>query len=297
MSTPRFLTLPSAVRRVDVETSRGRFAALEAIPGAGVCDRLPALLVPGFTGSKEDFIAILQTLCAAGRRVLAVDMRGQYETPGPDDPHAYECAALGADVSALCREMGGRVHLLGHSFGGLVARETVLAGEQPLASFTLMSSGPGAITGQREVEGRELLAALGGTDDAGRPITVATLWDGVLEPQAVAGGVPAEIVAFLRRRMLANSPVGLAQMGHEVLSCPDRVDELVKADLPKLVLYGENDDGWETGVQAEMAGRIGAAKVVIPGAAHSPAVDAPETTASALTEFWNAAERSVPGSA
>jgi pimeloyl-ACP methyl ester carboxylesterase len=31
--------------------------------------------------------------------------------------------------------------------------------------------------------------------------------------------------------------------------------------------------------------------VVIPGAAHSPAVEAPETTASALTAFWNDAER------
>jgi pimeloyl-ACP methyl ester carboxylesterase len=284
------------VRRVDVETSRGSFAALEAMPGAGVCDRLPALLVPGYTGSKEDFIAILQTLCAAGRQVLAVDMRGQYETPGTDDPHAYECAALGADVAAICAELGGRVHLLGHSFGGLVARETVLAAELPPASFTLMSSGPAAITGAREAEGRELLAALG-TDGANGPVTVATLWESVLEPQAVAGGVSAEIVAFLRRRMLANSVAGLLQMGHEVLSCPDRVDELAKVELPKLVLYGEDDDGWETRAQAEMAAKIGAAKVVIPGAAHSPAVDAPETTASALTGFWNAAERGAASGA
>jgi pimeloyl-ACP methyl ester carboxylesterase len=278
------------VRRVDVETSRGGFAALEAMPGAGVCDRLPALLVPGFTGSKEDFIAILQTLCSAGRRVIAIDMRGQYETPGTDDPHAYECAALGADVAAICDSLGGRVHLLGHSFGGLVARETVLAAELPPTSFTLMSSGPAAITGARHAEGRELLAALG-TDGENGPVTVATLWEAVLEPQAVAGGVSAEIVAFLRRRMLANSVAGLLQMGHEVLSCPDRVDELAKVELPKLVLYGEDDDGWEPGAQAEMAAKIGAAKVVIPGAAHSPAVDAPETTASALTGFWNAAER------
>jgi pimeloyl-ACP methyl ester carboxylesterase len=33
--------------------------------------------------------------------------------------------------------------------------------------------------------------------------------------------------------------------------------------------------------------------VVIPGAAHSPAWDAPETTASALTDLWNQAERST----
>jgi pimeloyl-ACP methyl ester carboxylesterase len=39
-----------------------------------------------------------------------------------------------------------------------------------------------------------------------------------------------------------------------------------------------------------MAHRLGARRVCIPGAAHSPAVEAPATTASILTEFWNTAE-------
>jgi pimeloyl-ACP methyl ester carboxylesterase len=43
-------------------------------------------------------------------------------------------------------------------------------------------------------------------------------------------------------------------------------------------------------MQAEMARRLEAECVVLPGAAHSPAVEAPETTAAALTRFWNAAE-------
>jgi pimeloyl-ACP methyl ester carboxylesterase len=39
-----------------------------------------------------------------------------------------------------------------------------------------------------------------------------------------------------------------------------------------------------------MAGNLDAECVVVPGAAHSPAVEAPETTAAALVRFWNAAE-------
>jgi pimeloyl-ACP methyl ester carboxylesterase len=39
-----------------------------------------------------------------------------------------------------------------------------------------------------------------------------------------------------------------------------------------------------------MAARLRAQRVCIPGATHSPAVEAPETTASALNKFWNAAE-------
>jgi pimeloyl-ACP methyl ester carboxylesterase len=95
--------------------------------------------------------------------------------------------------------------------------------------------------------------------------------------------------------MFMNSLTGLLGMAHEVLSSVDRVDQLAKviadARVPVLVLYGENDDAWDPQEQALMAERLEARKVVIPGAAHSPAVEAPETTASALTVFWNAAER------
>ncbi|MDN3352719.1 alpha/beta hydrolase [Actinomadura sp. DC4] len=288
MSTPRFLTLPPGVRRTDIETSRGAFAALEALPGSRVCERGPALLVPGFTGSKEDFIAVLQTLAGAGRRVIALDMRGQYETPGPDEASAYSCAELGADIAAVIEAIGDPVHLVGHSFGGLVTRETVITDPSLTESFTLMSSGPGAITGGREVEGRVMLAAL-------PKVGLEHLWSTRMEPDAIAKGVPPEIVAFLRRRMFANSGAGLMGMANEVLSCPDRVDQLAKVaggvGLPVLVLYGENDDAWAPAEQALMAQRLDARRVVIPGASHSPAVEAPETTASALTTLWNEAER------
>jgi pimeloyl-ACP methyl ester carboxylesterase len=289
VSTPRFLTLPPGVRRTAIETSRGAFAALEALPGSGVCERGPALLVPGFTGSKEDFIAVLQTLAGAGRRVVALDMRGQYETPGPDDASAYSCTELGADIAAVIESLGDPVHLVGHSFGGLAARETVVTDPSLTESFTLMSSGPGAISGGRAVESRVMLAAL-------PKVGLEHLWATRMEPNAIAKGVPPEIVAFLRRRMFTNSGAGLMSMANELLSSPDRVDQLAKvagaAGLPVLVLYGENDDAWAPEEQALMAERLGARKVVIPGAAHSPAVEAPETTASALTTFWNEAERS-----
>jgi pimeloyl-ACP methyl ester carboxylesterase len=261
---------------------------LEALPGSGVCERFPALLVPGFTGSKEDFIAVLQTLAWAGRRVIAIDMRGQYETPGPQDESAYTCAALGADIGAVLESFGEPAHLVGHSFGGLVTRETVICDPTPLVSYTAMSSGPAAIGGGREIEGRVLVAAL-------PKVGLEHLWSTRMEPEAIARGVPPEIVAFLRRRMFMNSRAGLLGMAGELLSALDRVEQLAKAtaeaDVPVLVLYGENDDAWEPHEQAAMADRLGSRKVVIPGAAHSPAVEAPETTASALSAFWHDAEQ------
>ncbi|MEO3826147.1 alpha/beta hydrolase [Actinomadura sp. B10D3] len=288
MSTPRFVSLPPGVRRTTAETSRGPFAALEALPGSGVAERWPALLVPGLTGSKEDFLGVLQTLAASGRRIVAIDMRGQYESIGPDDPSAYTRAALGADIAAVLEALGpDPVHLVGHSFGGLVCREAVLAGASP-ASLTLMSSGPSAVTGQAAAKARALRDAL-------PELGLEQIWALSLEPDYAGHGVEREILAFLKARTLGNSPKGLACMADEILTAPDRVDELAKhcADtgLRTLVLYGEDDDVWDPRAQAAMAERLNTSKVVIPSAAHSPAWEAPETTAAALRDLWAGIER------
>ncbi|RCG18659.1 alpha/beta hydrolase [Sphaerisporangium album] len=286
MSTPRFLSLPPGVRAQRIETPVGSFAALEALPVSGVPERWPALLIPGYTGSKEDFLAIFQTLAQAGRRVVAIDMRGQYETKGPDDPAAYSCEALGEDIDAVAEAVGGGepVHLLGHSFGGLVTREAVIGGVIKPASHTLMSSGPAGIIGAREQAARLMLRTL-------PEVGLEHIWAHRLEPEAIAAGVPDHIVAFLRRRLFANSPTALVTMAEQVLGAVDRLDDLCELDVATLVLYGEHDDGWPPPLQAEMAKRLEAECVVVPGALHSPAVEAPETTAHALTRFWNAAEQ------
>ena len=301
MSTPTSLELPDGVRRTTIHTARGAFAALEALPGSGVCERDAALLVPGYTGSKEDFLAILDLLADDSRHVIAIDMRGQFETAGAEDLAGYAAAALGADILAVMQATGAR-HLVGHSYGGLIGREAVLAGTgTEFASFTLMSSGPGALTGPRAKDLRAMLAALGVGDgartDGDRPdkaalrAGIAELWRAHLEPQAVSAGVPGHIVAFLRRRMLGNDPDGLVLMAAHMLAAPDRTAELARLDqLPMLVIYGENDNSWSPAAQENMARRLGARRLCIPAAVHSPAVEAPATTASALTEFWDAAE-------
>ena len=294
MSTPTSLDLPDEVRRTTIATSRGRFAALEAVPASGVCEREAALLVPGYTGSKEDFLAVLGQLAGGGRRVVAIDMRGQFETPRADDRDGYSASALGSDIIALLSATGAR-HLLGHSYGGLIAREAVLAGAG-LASVTLMSTGPGALTGPRAEELRGMLDLLGVRDGAmpepaALQAGICDIWQSYLEPAALADGVPAPILAYLAKRMLSNDPDGLVLMARHLLTAQDRTADLAALrGIAILVIYGEDDNSWSPAEQEAMAARLGARRVCIPAAAHSPAVEAPAMTAATLTRFWNAAE-------
>jgi pimeloyl-ACP methyl ester carboxylesterase len=303
VSTPRSLKLLGRIRPCSIQTARGTFAALAAQPARGVCERRPALLLPGYTGSKEDFLAVLEPLAAAGRRVFAIDMRGQYESQGAADRSGYSPDELAADVCAVASQVAedaAGVHLLGHSFGGLIARQAMLSGRARFGSLTLLGSGPARLSGQRAIFLRHALSLLDSKNGArvdddidqlrGK---VRQLWDEYLGPEAKSSGTPSHIIAFLRKRTLGNCPVGLIMMGRYLLECPDLTRELADLEGARiLVMYGENDDAWLPAAQDRMARRLGAQRVCIPGAAHSPAVDAPDTTASTLTRFWNAAEQS-----
>ncbi len=288
--------MPRRVRPATITTPRGSFAALVAPAALGVSERHPALLVPGYTGSKEDFLAVLESLAAGGRSVTAIDMRGQYQSDRARGSDGYALSQLAEDllaVAAVAGGAGGRVHLLGHSFGGLIARQAVLAEPAGFLSLTLLGSGPGTIGGVRAQALGEFLEFVGpaGNDTGALSGRIGQIWEQRLGPQAVADGVSADVLGFLRGRLLGSCPVGLTEMARHLLDCPDLTAQLAAvAMLPKLVGYGENDDAWPPEVQDLMAVRIGAERVRIPGAGHSPAVEAPETTAAMLTAFWNAAE-------
>jgi pimeloyl-ACP methyl ester carboxylesterase len=266
-----------------VVTPRGRFAAFVLDPPTQA--RGTALLVPGFTGSKEDFVAVLGPLAAYGWRVVAYDQRGQHETPGVEhlDAEQYSLPELAADLLAVAGATGkGPVQLVGHSFGGLVAREAVLAEPTAFASLTLLCSGPSGVDGQTAQVAHVFAAAL-------EQFPIEQVWEAKVAYDANQGlYLPSdpELADFLRTRFVNNDPMGLATFARMLTQAPDRTAELAAVPIRLLVAHGERDDAWPTAVQAEMADRLGAALMVIPDSGHSPAAEAPDTTAELLHRFW-----------
>ncbi|MFI1481073.1 alpha/beta fold hydrolase [Streptomyces sp. NPDC020747] len=290
MSRPATFVPPPGTRAYRLGTARGEFAVIEA----GSPEKGTALLLPGFTGSKEDFISLHEPLAAAGYRTVAVDGRGQYETPGPtDDETPYAQAELAQDVLAQIDALTGtptggpqeRVHLVGHSFGGQVARAAVLLDPPRFRSLTLMSSGPAEISPSQQQRVKLLRDALAVMD-------MGQVWEAIqaLEPPEDAeGGLDAGLDAQddLKHRWLGNSPAQLIAAGRQLCEEPDRVAELAAVRLPVHVLSGESDDTWPVPLLDDMAVRLDAHRSIVGGAEHSPNSDRPRETAEALAAFWD----------
>lgn len=284
---------PACATARTLRTARGDFAVLDAVPDGGVAGRGTVLLLPGFTGSKEDFIALLEPLTRAGYRAVTVDGRGQYETAGPDDESAYAQGELARDVLAQAEALTGepgagpRLHLLGHSLGGQIARAALLVDPRPFATLTLMSSGPAAITPAQQARATMLADALA-------VLSMDEVWQAMQAmepppPQEAATGADgdADDAEALRARWLKHSPAQLTATGRQLSTEPDRVAELAALPLPKHVVSGERDDTWPLPLLDDMAVRLRAHRTVIPGAEHSPNTDRPATTAAALIDFWD----------
>ncbi|WP_435059701.1 alpha/beta fold hydrolase [Streptomyces sp. bgisy060] len=285
MSKPRSLVLPPRTRARRLETARGRFAVLDTAPSGE--RRGTALLLPGYTGSKEDFLALLGPLSEAGYRVVAVDGRGQNETHGPRGRAAYRRKALALDAVAQAAALGdGPVHLVGHSFGGLVARAAAGVAPGAFRSLTLLSSGPGRVARPQRIRLWVLRASL--TLLSKEQVWQAMCWldDRGEEPDTYDA---PELAGFLRRRWMRTRIAQLSGAGRLLLSHEDGTEQLAALSMPLHFAYGSDEMVWAPAELSVAAARTGAHHTVVAGAGHSPNVSHPEELTVRLTGFWERA--------
>ena len=234
-----------------------------------------ALLIHGYTGSKEDFAEVGPILAARGYRVVAYDNRGQHESAHSQRDDAYTIASLARDAMAMADRLDlERPHLLGHSFGGLVAQRAVVMMPDRWASLTLFCSGP---------HGRFGLADLTDIIDV---LSVRSMQEG-WDPDRDAEARKSVRYEVLKRRWAMSDPRSVITHAKHLLTEPSIVEQVHATGLPVHVVYGENDDAWPTAMQDQMAHDLDAPITVIPDAGHCPNEDRPEDTAAVIAEFWD----------
>jgi pimeloyl-ACP methyl ester carboxylesterase len=276
----RFGTLPipltDAVTNVGIDLPVGRLTAIRSLPEGSV--RGIVLLVPGFTGSKEDFGGFLPLLAARGWEAWSYSQRGQADSAAPVGIENYGLEDFAGDAVAVAALVGGgrEVHLLGHSFGGVVARAAAIASPGSFADLTLLCSGPHGWVGRLDRE-EEILRSRG-----------SAAWWNEDNPHTV--GLPDAALtadeAFRRLRLGQTSDEQLLGAAAILADETDTTGDLLATGLDVLVAHGADDPAWPQDWQAAMAGLLDAQYAVIPDAAHSPQLENPEVTADLLDGFF-----------
>lgn len=277
------LEVPQSVEILAVTIPAGVVSVAHASPAEGVRVKGSVLCVPGFTGSKEDFYPILPALAALGWDVWVYSQRGQADSFAPKGCENFTRECDAEDACALAKIISSvsnvvRVHLLGHSFGGLVAQAAAIAHPERFESLTLMSSGPHGWAGRHDLD-KQLLLDHPDSD----------LW-ALNNPQLV-DAPDSELDAlqrFLRERSRVTSRDQLLQTIDELADVHDTSFAVRDTGLPVLIFHGENDNwAWPQEWQHRMAVIVGARYEIIPDAAHGPQSENPRLTATLLNDFWS----------
>jgi pimeloyl-ACP methyl ester carboxylesterase len=228
----------------------------------------PALvLTHGFGASADMFANVVEPLAEA-HTVITWDQRGHGRSDYPTDPGSYSPALAVGDIAALLDVAGVDAAVIGgHSLGGYLSFEFLLAHPDRTLGLVLIGSGPGF----RRDEGRA------GWNDYADKIATSYERKGLA---ALAGS--EELDATVHR-----DASGLVLAARHVLKQHDGrvMESLPSITVPTLVLVGAADEAFLASSQY-MATKIpGAELAVIDGAGHAPPVSQPAAFSDAVLGF------------
>jgi pimeloyl-ACP methyl ester carboxylesterase len=272
VDVPDWSTSPPGAVRSEFPAPSGPLASLSI----GQSEDESIVLVPGVTGSKEDFSLMMPLLAAAGFRVFSYDLAGQYESleAGPENlepPQArYDYDLFVNDLIAILESMGTPSHVLGYSFAGIVAQMALSRRPELFSSLTLMSCPPEP--GQ-SFRGLPFLGRLGGML-SGRLGSAVMIW----AIRRNLNHVPPSRLRFVRYRFSLTRRKSVTDVFDLMKHAPDLRATLRSVPLPKLVAVGEHDV-WPLVLHRRFAAEIGARLSVYPGG-HGPC----ETSPAELSE-------------
>jgi proline-specific peptidase len=109
--------------------------------GTTLPGKLPLLCLHGGPGAAHDYLEPLEEMAETGRAVVFYDQLGCGNSDQPHDPRLWTIGLYLEEVGAVRRTLGlDRIHLLGQSWGGMLAMEYALTQPEGLISLTVASS-------------------------------------------------------------------------------------------------------------------------------------------------------------
>jgi pimeloyl-ACP methyl ester carboxylesterase len=210
------------------------------------------VLVHGSGGSARSAWAALEPLAA--RFTLVAPSRGGYPPNPPLERIDFEVQA-----QELAPLLEGGAHLVGHSYGGVIA--LLMAARRPEAVTSLVVSEPPAFALARSEPHVDALVARLDEHFTHGPREPRAFLAGFLAAVGSSAALPAELSPEVEqsiRATMAERPPWEARIP---------LDALSEAAFPKLVISGAHDRAFDA-VCDVLEQRLGAERAVLPGAGH-----------------------------
>ncbi len=219
---------------------------------------------------------------------IAPDLRGMGQSDAPD--LGYSMATYAEDLLALLNSLGvERVVLCGLSMGGYVIFEILRRARARVRGVILMDT-------RAEADSPEVRKARDASSAQAREGGSVAIAAAML-PRMLAESAPAEHPALVERvrSMMEATPVaGILGAISALRDRPDSTPLLpALADLPALVVVGQEDRLTPPALSQGMADRLpGSRLIVVPGAGHLTPMERPEAATAAVAEFLSGLARS-----
>ncbi len=271
----------------------------------------PLLIVHGGPGASHDYFLPALIPLATRHTLVFIDERGSGRSPKLDDPKLYTVENMADDVEAVRKALRlGKISLLGHSYGGVLAQAYALKYQQNLSHLILASTFP-STREMNEVLAREKnampedkrkrleeleqagLFGKGEVWEHGRyPAEYATLAWGYGYFPFVYGARPDPNYdpqgqnttnSWALYREMWGSDGEFVIDGN--LKSVEYVDKLPTIKVPTLVIVGEHDE-CDPALSKEMNSKIAGSKlVIVPNAGHMTFEDQPSFFINSVKEF------------
>src|SRR5215471_15123126 len=101
----------------------------------------PLVILHGGPGASHDYLLPYLIPLAKDHRLVLIDERGSGKSTTLDDPSGYTVEAMAEDVEAVRRSLKlGKIDVLGHSYGGVLAQAYALKYQDTIGHLILAST-------------------------------------------------------------------------------------------------------------------------------------------------------------